>query len=357
MVTVIIPAYNVENYIERCLDSVSKQTYGNIQVIVVDDGSQDATLQKAESFESNISMRVFSQTNSGVSSVRNRAIDLAEGEYIYFLDADDVLEPDAIRTLVEAMESSDYDWVSCQYSRWDESGKRLEDYDFITGEFCFDDDNERLSFLTGILLGYKVGFEVWDKLFKASIIRDNDIRFSEKCKIGEDLGFNIKYLMNCCRLKCIPDRPIRYTVRSNSAMGNIVGLSQMISENIMLSEDVFEYVHDSNKEFYIEHFPCIFVRIFENSYIGSTPEEVSKALGSIPDISFVIERYRDLGRCRQEIMQMYTQEVSKIKYRYHLRVRSAIDSRYIFDKCFLSAYGVYRRLRGMKPLEDWEMPY
>ena len=357
-VSLIIPAYNAEKHIAKCLCSVHLQTYKKLQIIVVDDGSADDTLRNIELASGQFDeLILIHQENMGVSSSRNAALDRAKGEYVCFLDADDALEPDAIEILVNAIENSDADWVSCQYSRWNEDGERLEDYDFRIGEYVFGGDDDRLKFLTGVLLRYHIGFEVWNKLYRTDIVKSHDIKFPERCRIGEDLAFNIKYLMYSKKLISIPDRLIRYSVGSCSAMGKHTDLADKISENIYMLEDVWNYFYGKDSKYMLCNFPCVLVRVLDNSYVGHTASEVSTAFCSLKNILFIIERYREIGSVKKEILSSYPSDVARIKYRFHLYVRSRIDNRYLADGIMLFIYDIYRRARGLAILENWRMPY
>ena len=358
MVSVIMPAYNVEKYIKKALDSVCKQSYSDLEIMVIDDGSTDRTYEVLTEYAQNDSrIKVIKKKNGGVSSARNLALDNAHGEYICFFDSDDYLEENAIETFIRAIEDSSSDWVSAQYSRWSEDGSRLEDYDFIEGDRPFLTDDDRMNFLIKELLPYHVGFEVWGKLYKTAIIRDNDINFSEKCRIGEDLAFNIKYLMHSNKLKCISDRCIRYNIRSDSAMGGLNNLSRIIGENINLLEDIWEYAASIKKEWFIDRFPVICARVLDNSYIGHTPIEVSEAYKRIQDISFIADRYSGFENAKREIIAAYPEEISKIKYRYHILVYSYIKGFSVFERINLFIYDSYRKIKGRPILEKWKMPY
>ncbi len=126
LVSIIIPAFNVENYIEQCLKSVLAQTYSPIEIIVVDDGSKDNTWKHIEMAMKNDSrIRGFHRDNSGVSATRNFALEQAGGEYICFVDGDDYVAADMVATLVETIEVDSSDWVNCQYHRVDDAGNFL----------------------------------------------------------------------------------------------------------------------------------------------------------------------------------------------------------------------------------------
>ena len=359
MVSVIVPAYNMEKYITRCLCSLATQTYRDLQVIVVDDGSTDRTLEIANGIATkDHRITVFHKKNGGVSSARNYGIEKASGEYTFFFDPDDVLEEEAIEVLVKAMNDGSYDMVACQYSRWDDADKRLDDYDFIIGERYFPSDNDRLAFFVNELLDYHVGYEVWNKLFKTSIIMDKKVRFSEKCKIGEDLAFNIKYMMHVLRINNISDRCVRYTIRTDSAMGTAKELSDRISEDMLLTNDIWEYIIASDNNVFFDKFPILFVKMIEHSYVGHTPTEIVNAIKNIPDIVFMKDRYQEIDSKKDEIIAIYPTEIAKLKYRYHQCVRLyAFGEDDLHKKLPYLLCNVYRKLRGRETLETWKMPY
>ena len=357
-VSIIIPAYNVEKYIENSLDSACNQTYDNLQIIVVDDGSQDRTLDIVNSFaERDKRIVVLHKENGGVSSARNLALKHAEGEYISFLDADDMLEKDAIDTLVKSIESTDADWVSCQYSRWDESGQKLDDFDFIVGDRSFSSDSEKIDFLVKEYLNYYVGYEVWDKLFRTKIINDYRVSFSEKSRIGEDLSFNLKYLMHVNRLCCIDDRCVRYTIRNNSAMGDHKALSDKISEDLLLLEDIWNYIEETESNTFKDEFPLIFVKHIEHSYIGHTATEVINAFREVGNLFFARDRYSEIETKKEKIIALNPPEIAKIKYRYHKCLKVKLFGGSVADWLSLYIYNCYRVIRGHETIQSWKMPY
>jgi len=357
-VSIIIPACNAEAYIEECLNSACNQTYDNLQIIVVDDGSQDRTCDIISSFaQKDKRIIALHKENGGVSSARNLALQYADGEYISFLDADDVMEADAISTLVKAIETNHADWVSCQYSRWDEAGVRLEDYNFIVGERAFLTDIDRISFIVKEYLNYLVGYEVWDKLFKTAIIRDSKLEFPENTSIGEDLAFNLKYLSHINKLICIPERCIRYKIHSNSAMGEHKKLSDKLSEDLLLLEDLWEYFMEIKSGTFIDQFPLVFAKLMEHSYIGHTPAEVTDAFIEIGNMSFARDRYSELESKKDTIIAMNPPEIARLKYRYHMYLKSKLLGESVPDLLSRSIYNCYRVIRGREPIERWKMPY
>ena len=130
LISVIIPAYNAQVHLKRCLDSVCGQSYKDIEVVLVDDGSTDSTLQICEEYAKQDSrIRVFHKENGGVAAARNLALDRAEGAMIAFSDADDYYEPMMLERLHDAMLKHDADMVCCGY---------LEEYDDKVIEYIND---------------------------------------------------------------------------------------------------------------------------------------------------------------------------------------------------------------------------
>ncbi len=358
LVSIIVPAYNAEKYIEKCLESILEQTYGNTEIIVVDDGSIDGTYDIIISFLKRDSrIQVIKKENGGVSSARNLGLKKANGKYISFLDADDIMERTAISTLVDSIERSGADWISCQYSRWDKDDNKLEDYNFITGERLFTSDEERISFLLNEYFDYKLGYEVWGKLFKADIIKKNNLFFSEKCRIGEDLAFNIKYLMHSDRLNCISDRCIRYMIHDDSAMSGHKTLSDKINEDILLLEDVYEHISSTDNSSFGNAFSVLFAKFMEHSYIGKSSNEVVDAYKNISDILFAKKVYSELSCHKKELMAIFNPGIAKLKYKYHMYVKSKLCGESAFDMISRYFYDFYRILRRRETIKNWKLPY
>ena len=125
-VSVIVPIYKVEKYIKRCLDSIKAQTFENYEVIMINDGTPDNSAKIAEEYTSDPRFKLFHQPNSGIGNVRNRAIGLAKGEYLAFVDSDDSILPDHLKGLYESAYESNADIVCCGYCCCDEEGGHLK---------------------------------------------------------------------------------------------------------------------------------------------------------------------------------------------------------------------------------------
>lgn len=186
-VSVIVPAYNSEKFISKCLDSVLSQTYKNFELIVVDDGSIDATgsiIEKYKKQNPDI-INFIKQENIGVANTRNKVIKLAKGDYIAFIDNDDFIDNDYLETLVNNCEDGKYDIVLSGYRRPNEKGKvifekRISDYEFSK----------------------LVVQAPWAKIYKTKYILENDFKFLDN-NIGEDIFFNLSTILSTNNVKIL----------------------------------------------------------------------------------------------------------------------------------------------------------
>lgn len=191
LVSIIVPVYNVEKYLEKCVNSILAQTYTNIEVILIDDGSTDKCPQICDEYAcKNKRVNVVHQKNSGVSAARNTGLKIARGTYVGFVDPDDWIDTNMYEILVEKIETSQAELAICGYNR-------VKDNDYhILETSCLED--KVISSTTCIsdlfsLDGYSIRPSVWNKLFIKEIIADQ--RFDVTYNISEDLLFLTSYLL------------------------------------------------------------------------------------------------------------------------------------------------------------------
>lgn len=184
-VSIIVPVYYAEKYIRRCVDSILNQTYQNLEVILVDDGSQDTSLDICEAYaKEDNRVRVYHNENHGVSYTRNYGLEYAEGDYVVFVDADDWIEPDYVSTLLDDLIRKDTMVAMCNYQM---------EYDCSEPKILRRFSNSVIG-IEEALHPKSVYFQcaVWGKLFRKELFgnfeKDN-IRFREDIKIGEDRLF------------------------------------------------------------------------------------------------------------------------------------------------------------------------
>ena len=212
LVSVIIPAYNIEDYIGRCLDSIISQTYKNLEIIVVDDGSRDYTGEILDNYaKKDRRIKVIHKENGGVSSARNKGIEAAEGDYIGFIDGDDLIEPEMYKTLVDLLEEENADIAHCGYQMV--FPDRI-DYYHNTGKKKIQTTEEGLK---DLLSGEMIEPGLVNKLYKKELIKN--CRLNETVKINEDLLMNYQLFKLSQKSVYYDITPYSYMIRSSSATG------------------------------------------------------------------------------------------------------------------------------------------
>ena len=214
LISIIIPIYNAENYIDLCLKSILNQVNDSIEVILVNDGSKDSSKDKCEYYcRNNKNVILINQENLGVSAARNTGLKVAKGKYIGFVDIDDTIRPNTIEVLLNEIKSIDADLIiwGIECTQHFKSGNiKKEIITHETKEFTINEFEESLyKYFNNWYLNY-----TWNKLYKKSIIEKNNLKFNEDMSTSEDLLFNSLYLRSCKKVKIIND--ILYNYRKVS---------------------------------------------------------------------------------------------------------------------------------------------
>ena len=189
-VSVIIPVYNAENYISKCLESILNQSYKNIEIVVINDGSTDKSEELIKAYQDKDNRIVYlSQKNSGPSVARNNGIGHSTGEYLVFIDSDDIAERTYVELLLKKMVSSGADIVCCGYQDISEFGVLNHT------DFDFENNVTRGSFAEMVCKG--TGGVLWGKIFKRKIITQNKLKMDKNIFMSEDLIFVLQYVFYC----------------------------------------------------------------------------------------------------------------------------------------------------------------
>ena len=215
-ISIIIPMYNIEQYIEQCINSILMQSYKNFELILVDDGSNDNTYSICKKYTSKDNrIFLYSQKNLGVSVARNKGVEISRGEYISFVDGDDILEPFALELLYNAMSYGVYD-LSCAQLQIISGNDVIMKPPYFSdvvlysshevAEVCYK-DGKQWYMLSGPCV----------KLYKSSILKEKKIAFPEEMTNFEDLVFNIEYYKHIHSMKLIGNVLYNYRVNPNSA--------------------------------------------------------------------------------------------------------------------------------------------
>ena len=212
-VSIIVPVYNVEDYLERCVKSIINQTYRNIEIILVDDGSTDNSGVICDEFSKNDDrIIVFHKENGGLSDARNYGIDRAAGEYLIFVDSDDYIHPQMVEALYRAQNITDADITACDYTRDIDviSKVHIEDYSLLDIR-TFDRDEAMNSVSTN-----GIHVMAWNKLYKKDLFEN--IRYP-KGRIHEDEWILHHLLWECEKIAVISEKLYFYTYRDDSIIG------------------------------------------------------------------------------------------------------------------------------------------
>lgn len=192
-VSIIVPCYNCEKYIEENIISILRQTYTNFEVIYINDGSSDNTLEILRKYENTDSrIKVIDSVNKGVSHARNTGLDYAKGEYILFVDSDDYIDNQYLERLYNATENKKIDYVRCLVM----NGEAKE-----VVEKLYVNKNDGFKEIYNMLLNTYQLSSVWCGIVKKQILKNNNIRFKEDYNYAEDYMFNIEIFKNVNNFK------------------------------------------------------------------------------------------------------------------------------------------------------------
>ncbi len=240
MVSIVVPIYNAENYLRRCVDSILNQEYTDFELLLVNDGSTDASGDICEEYgDQDPRVIVIQKENTGVSDSRNRALDRARGKYLQFLDSDDWITPDATRLFVRAAEEYGCDMVISDFYRV--VGERLstkgdiEEEGVLTREeFAAHMMENPADFYYGVL---------WNKLYRRDIVEEHNLRMDTDINWCEDFMFNLEYI-RYAKVFYALHAPIYYYVKRK---GSLASQGINISKTVKMKLNVFEYYNNFYK--------------------------------------------------------------------------------------------------------------
>lgn len=243
LVSVIIPFYNVKNYIKNTLESVNNQVYKNIEIILVNDGSTDNSLKVVKEFLSKCKFKytLYSQKNSGVSAARNKGLSLSSGEYVVFVDSDDLLSPQYINKMYETIKENDFSMVICGFNTFRDDGL------IYRNKFIIEEPDSLASIeIMNRFLTRKIKISIWSLMVKKDVIEKYKIRFASGYKYSEDMHFIWKLLAHVERVGVISSPLYYYRWRDSSAMANF---NDSRLDGLYLMKDIEKYYEKYCKDF------------------------------------------------------------------------------------------------------------
>lgn len=242
MVSVVIPAYNVTKTLPRLLECLLNQTWQNLQIILVDDGSEDGTVLMArEAAEKDPRLTVVTQGNLGISYARNAGLALCEGKYIRFIDADDTLPLDSIERMVRRAEKDGSELVIGGYDQY--FGERRSFHNLAGRDDTVPCD-DMMRHLCDHANSYFYGV-LWNKLFLREIAEKQNCRFQENLTWGEDFAFVMDYLAGVSRVSFMKDSLYDYRRSANStSIRQVLDCVKHPAENTRIKGDLYRHLKD-----------------------------------------------------------------------------------------------------------------
>lgn len=210
MISIIMPVYQVEAYLSRCIDSILAQSYQDWELILVEDGSKDSSGKIMDEYaQKDARIQAIHKENGGVSSARNKGLEYAGGEYVIFLDSDDWIETEMLRELAEAIEKNQSDMAAC-----DSAVVTVEADGSLTRKICNKwGGNAAEKTVSGKEAYYSIFYQsgtLWNKLFRRECVKG--LTFNEKMTYGEDTDYLIRAIRNCSRITLIPYCGYNYVI-------------------------------------------------------------------------------------------------------------------------------------------------
>lgn len=304
LVSIIVPVYNAEKYLKRCVDSILSQDYPYFELLLMDDGSTDASGDICDAYgQKDGRVRVVHKENTGVSDTRNRALDLAKGTYIQFLDSDDWIVPEATRLLVGSMEQYQCDMVISDFYRV--SGDRLaqkgdieEDKVMTRQEFAACMIENPADFYYGVL---------WNKLYRRSIIEEHRIRMDVSISWCEDFLFNLEYIRHASSFYAL-QVPVYYYLKRK---GSLATQGMSINNTMRMKINIFEYYNEFYKDVY-DHEDYANIRLQVYSFFWSAAKD-----GGVPPA--LLGGSKKLGEERRQIKREEIEGSGPVISQYRFR--------------------------------------
>ncbi len=249
LVSVIVPVYNTENKLKKCINSVTNSSYTNLEIIIVDDGSEEKTALLCNQLkQQDKRIKVIHQKNKGVSCARNKGIDIAKGEYITFVDADDYIDEKMIKVLLTNLRKYDADISMCKYNEI-----------YRDKKICINKVSEiiKIQEVPDVLIDFfeknEIGWNVWGKMYKREIV--GTTRFLEGKRTAEDMYFLYQVLKKTKRLVIKENALYNYVKWDTSTMNskNIDKFFDTFSliQKVYEDSEVSEVYNESKLKFYL----------------------------------------------------------------------------------------------------------
>ena len=241
LVSIIIPVYNVEQYLNKCIESIINQTYPNIEVILIDDGSKDLSGKICDNYAKKDSrIKVIHKKNEGVSCARNDGVKNSKGKYVFFIDSDDYIDIDAIEKMIDEIDKDEIIKISHRLVRNNRIIKSISN----NGTFS------KVDYIKKVLIG-DIGGHSWGYLLNKDII--DNLYFDERTSCMEDTLFIINCILRAEKIKCINTTFYNHVINDNGITASVNRIERNINDYMyslneiekVLGKAGFEYKNDT----------------------------------------------------------------------------------------------------------------
>ena len=309
LISVIVPVYNLEKYLVRCIESIIGQTYKNLEIILIDDGSTDTSGQIIDEFKKKDNrIKVIHKENGGESSARNTGLRMATGEYIAFCDCDDWMDLDMYETLAWELNQENIDMVaSGWYKETDSSSQEIRNALPVNSQVFGRDELLKYLYMRDSYRGFAY---MWDKLYKREILKDKDgnwILFREDLRLGGDVLYLAEVALNVKRAKYVDRAFYHYYQRDKSGCHtkDVTKLREWLKAYALNLQRFEEEQIDYKTKDYVKRFLA---------YHSSNATEIA-----------AIQGQKEAQKEFQRFMEMYKQEYISLNTQYPERIKRYCD--------------------------------
>lgn len=317
LITVIVPVYNVEIYLDKCIESIVNQTYKNLEIILVDDGSSDSSPQICDKWADKDSrITVIHKENGGVSSARNAALNIAKGDYISFVDSDDYIESNMYETLLSLALKNDADISRCsyRYEYNDNSSLNETTVDYSKVSECVINVKEYMSNWYQAGLSYSA---CWNKLYKKELI--SDVKFNPEYKIGEDHLFTYQAVKKSKTISELPMPFYVYCIHNESAMNSGNNLKNRL-DNIEVHRQI--YLQEKDNADVSLSFAQMYCLALTDTFAYSVKNKLNTDDDFVQILSYIKSDYNDLIKAplgRKEKAKLFL--IRKFRFLYTILLK------------------------------------
>ncbi len=259
LLSIIIPVYNLELYIERCLNSLINQISENVEIIIVNDGSTDKSAKICEKYCSKYPyIKYIYQNNAGVSNARNNGLKLAKGKYIEFVDGDDYLLPNSIPAILNKIKLNNPDIIVGDYIKFYDEVDFIKEKKLDTNIILNIENSSYPENIINLTNNNLFNSSLWCNIFRLDIINKNNIRFIETVKYTEDLDFCLKAFFYCKKVNVLTNKIYAYRQARNGSATSTISEKRVV-DNLNFVKNWYEFYKISTFDYKIKNYLINFI--------------------------------------------------------------------------------------------------